>query len=233
MIKEGLNSKECCNRGSLLTESADAAIVHRSYLVTKAILDFICGCFFLLICTPVILLAAIAVRIESKGNPFFLQDRVGKGGKIFRIIKLRGMYVDAKERFPELYDYSSSGRDGKLDFYFHYDTDPRVTKVGAFIRKTSIDELPNFINVVLGQMSMVGPRPEVPELFDMYGQYQDAYIAVRPGVTSVSKCSGRDHLTKKETLELDIGYLANQSTAGDMRILWRTVVSVLWRINVF
>jgi len=199
------------------------------YLVGKFITDFVLGWLFLFLSLPLITLAAIAVRIESKGNPFFLQKRVGKGGKLFYLVKLRGMYVDAKERFPELYDYSSGST---LDFYFHYDQDPRVTKVGAFIRKTSIDELPNFINVILGQVSMVGPRPEVPNVFDMYGSFKNTYMSVKPGITCVSKCSGRDSLTKKETLDMDMDYVQRRSLLGDLSIVWNTAISVIFRKNV-
>lgn len=202
------------------------------YKLVKALLDFILGLFFLIISAPVFLLAAIAVRIESKGNPFFLQSRVGKDGKLFKIIKLRGMYIDSRQRFPELYDYSSTREGNDLSFHFHYAEDPRVTKVGSFIRKTSIDELPNFINVVLGHMSMVGPRPEVPDVFEMYGSYKAIYMAVKPGVTCVSKCTGRDALTKEETLNLDLDYVAQASVLGDFKIIWKTMMSVLLRKDV-
>jgi len=179
---------------------------------------------------PVILLAALAIRIETPGNPFFFQTRLGRRGKPFRIFKLRGMYIDARTRFPHLYDYSQH-RD--LDFYFHHRVDPRLTRVGSFIRSLSIDELPNFWNVLTGDMRLVGPRPEIPDVLDLYGQYRDEYLSVKPGITCLSKISGRDRLTKRETIEMDIDYVRRASIILDLQILWRTFLSVVVRKDVF
>lgn len=193
-------------------------------------MDLSLGGFLLLLSLPLILLAALAIRLETKGNPFFLQRRIGLGGKPFTIVKLRGMYTDARARFAELYDY---GRHGGLDFHFHSRQDPRVTRVGAFIRRTSIDELPNFLNVVLGQMTLVGPRPEVPEMLNLYGAYALSYLSIKPGVTCISKISGRDRLSKHESIEMDLGYLDTMNTQADLSILWKTLQGVLLRKNVY
>jgi lipopolysaccharide/colanic/teichoic acid biosynthesis glycosyltransferase len=201
-----------------------------AYLFCKRSLDLVLGSILLCCSLPIIVLAAIAVRIESRGNPLFIQTRVGINGKPFRIFKLRGMYADARERFPDLYDYSKH-RD--LDFHFHHQIDPRITLVGNFIRKTSIDELPNFLNVVLGSMTLVGPRPEIPDVSELYGKYRERYLSVKPGVTCLSKVSGRDLLTKEQTIRMDIAYAGNMSTAMDMKILWATFWSVINRKNVF
>jgi lipopolysaccharide/colanic/teichoic acid biosynthesis glycosyltransferase len=200
------------------------------YLFVKRSLDLVLGSVLLCCSLPLIVAAAIAVRLESKGSPLFIQTRVGLNGKPFRIFKLRGMYADARERFPALYDYSK--HDG-LDFHFHYEQDPRITKVGNFIRRTSIDELPNFLNVVLGSMTLVGPRPEIPDVSALYGEYREQYLAVKPGVTCLSKVSGRDLLTKEQTIRMDIAYIENRSTAVDLKILWATFWSVINRKNVF
>jgi lipopolysaccharide/colanic/teichoic acid biosynthesis glycosyltransferase len=200
------------------------------YRFSKRLLDFVLGSLLLCCSLPLILLAAIAIRLESRGSPLFIQTRVGLNGKPFKIFKLRGMYADARARFPELYDYSGH-RD--LDFHFHHEVDPRITHVGNFIRKTSIDELPNFLNVVLGSMTLVGPRPEIPEVSALYGKYRQQYLSVKPGVTCLSKVSGRDLLTKEQTIRMDIGYIENMSTAADLDILWKTFWSVINRRNVF
>ncbi|HLP97417.1 MAG TPA: sugar transferase [Sideroxyarcus sp.] len=200
------------------------------YRFAKRSLDLVLGSILLCCSLPLIIAAAIAIRMESKGSPFFLQTRVGLNGEPFTIFKLRGMYADARERFPALYDYS---KHGSLDFHFHYESDPRITNVGNFIRRTSIDELPNFLNVVLGSMTLVGPRPEIPEVSALYGAYREQYLAVKPGVTCLSKISGRDLLTKEESIRMDIGYIENRSLALDMSILWRTFWSVINRKNVF
>jgi lipopolysaccharide/colanic/teichoic acid biosynthesis glycosyltransferase len=200
------------------------------YDVLKRMFDLIFGSLLLLIATPIILAASIWIRLESTGSPFFFQTRLGKNGKPFRIFKLRGMYIDARERYPELYDYSQN-RD--LDFHFHYNTDPRVTRAGRFLRRTSIDELPNLWNVVMGDMSLIGPRPEIPDILAMYGSYRDEYLSVKPGISCRSKVTGRDELTKRESIEFDLQYIRHRGFSEDLSILWKTIQSVLSRRDVY
>jgi len=200
------------------------------YEPTKRALDLLLGSLLLVVAIPIVLVAAIAIRIESPGSPFFVQTRLGKNGKPFKILKLRGMYKDARVRFPSYYDYSKRQ---DLDFFFHHEVDPRVTRVGKLFRRTSIDELPNFWNVVLGDMSLVGPRPEIPEVLALYGCYRNEYLSVKPGVTCLSKCTGRDKLTKRATIEFDINYIRQRSFALDWQILWRTFRGVVLRRDVF
>ncbi|HEY2534549.1 MAG TPA: sugar transferase [Xanthobacteraceae bacterium] len=216
-------------------KSPSAAFAHHRalnpfYGVTKRALDLILGVALLLVATPIILIAAAAIRLESKGSPFFIQTRLGKNGRPFKIVKLRGMFKDARIRFPSYYDYSNKP---DLDFCFHHEVDPRVTRAGNFIRKTSIDELPNLWNVVLGDISLVGPRPEIPEVMALYGPFRDEYLSVKPGVTCLSKCTGRDRLTKRETIEYDLDYVRRRSFRLDWQILWQTFRGVLMRRDVF
>lgn len=200
------------------------------YIFFKRFLDIIAGTVLFTISLPIILVAAIIVRLESKGSPFFFQTRIGLRGKPFKIFKLRGMYVDSRERFPELYDYSANT---SLDFHFHYEQDPRVTKAGLIIRKYSIDELPNFFNVVMGDMSLVGPRPEIPDILEKYEQFKEEYISVKPGITCSSKISGRDTLTKLETIEQDLNYIRTRSFKKDIKILFTTFAQVVLKKNVY
>lgn len=201
-----------------------------TYAFFKRLFDLVVGSILFLIALPIILIAAAAIRINTPGSPFFFQTRLGKNGKPFKIFKLRGMYIDARTRFPSYYDYSKK-RD--LEFCFHHEEDPRVTRAGQFIRKTSIDELPNLWNVVLGDMSLVGPRPEIPEVLALYGAYRDEYLSVKPGVTCTSKCTGRDRLTKRETIEFDLDYIRRRTFALDFKILWLTFRGVVLRRDVF
>lgn len=201
-----------------------------AYESAKRLFDLSLGSILLIISIPIILIAAAAIRIETPGSPFFIQTRLGRHGRPFRICKLRGMYADAKTRFPSYYDYSNKL---DLEFCFHHEEDPRVTRTGMFIRKTSIDELPNLWNVVLGDMSLVGPRPEIPEVMALYGAYRQEYLSVKPGVTCLSKCTGRDRLTKRETIEFDIDYIRKRGFGLDFGILWRTLRSVVLRRDVF
>lgn len=200
------------------------------YNFFKRILDIIGGTILFLISLPIILITAVIVRIETKGSPFFFQTRIGLRGKPFKIFKLRGMYIDSRERFPELYDYSANT---SLDFHFHYEEDPRVTKTGRIIRKYSIDELPNFFNVMMGDMSLVGPRPEIPDILQKYEQFKEEYISVKPGVTCSSKITGRDTLTKLETIQQDLVYIRTRSLKKDIRILFITFAQVVLKKNVY
>jgi lipopolysaccharide/colanic/teichoic acid biosynthesis glycosyltransferase len=201
-----------------------------AYESAKRAFDLLVGSILLIIAVPIILVAAAAIRFETPGSPFFIQTRLGRDGRPFRICKLRGMYADARIRFPSYYDFSGKQ---DLDFCFHHEEDPRVTRAGMFIRKTSIDELPNLWNVVLGDMSLVGPRPEIPEVLALYGPYRQEYLSVKPGVTCLSKCTGRDRLTKRETIDFDIQYIRERSFGLDLSILWRTFRGVVLRRDVF
>jgi lipopolysaccharide/colanic/teichoic acid biosynthesis glycosyltransferase len=192
----------------------------------KAVSDRLLGTVGLLLVGPLLALIALAVRLDSPGPALFRQTRVGRGGRPFTFWKFRGMYVDARERFPELYDYSYSQEEIQT-LRFHPNQDPRVTRVGRFVRRTSLDELPNLINVVLGDMSLVGPRPEIPELLPYYGEAASEILSVRPGITSLAKLVGRDNISFEETLELDRRYIRERSLALDFQLLYGTAVMVL------
>jgi lipopolysaccharide/colanic/teichoic acid biosynthesis glycosyltransferase len=192
----------------------------------KALSDRVLAAIGLVVITPLLALIALAVRLDSPGPALFRQSRVGRGGRVFTFWKFRGMYVDARRRFPELYDYNYSAAEVH-DLRFHPHEDPRVTRVGQILRRTSLDELPNLINVVLGDMSLVGPRPEIPELLTYYGTAAEEILSVRPGITSLAKLVGRDNITFEETLALDRRYVRERSLATDFRLLLATVVMVV------
>jgi lipopolysaccharide/colanic/teichoic acid biosynthesis glycosyltransferase len=213
-----------------LTRGPASRTVRSAYDLAKRAFDLVAGSVLLIIALPIILTAAAAIRLETPGSPFFIQTRLGKDGRPFKICKLRGMYADARVRFPAYYDFSGKQ---DLDFCFHHEKDPRVTRAGRFIRKTSIDELPNLWNVVLGDMALVGPRPEIPEVLALYGPYRQEYLSVKPGVTCLSKITGRDRLTKRETIDFDIKYIRERGFGLDLTILWRTFRSVVLRRDVF
>jgi lipopolysaccharide/colanic/teichoic acid biosynthesis glycosyltransferase len=186
----------------------------------------------LTVTAPVTGLAIIAIRIESPGPAIFRQRRMGLDGSTFELLKLRGMYIDAPQRHPELYDYGRVTRDGGESFYFHARDDPRVTRVGRVLRRYSIDELPNFWNVLRGEMSVVGPRPEIPELAGLYGDSLALLLSVRPGVTSPAKAWGRDALSFDETLARELDYIQTRSIAYDLRTIASTASSVIRGTNV-
>jgi lipopolysaccharide/colanic/teichoic acid biosynthesis glycosyltransferase len=209
-------------RAAIRTTSANGAFVKRAF-------DFVFASAVLVLSSPLLIALIVAIRLESPGPALFRQERMGRGGRRFTMVKLRGMYVDARERFPELYDYASIPPDDRDSYFFHTGDgrDPRVTRVGRFVRRTSLDELPNFWNVLRGDMSVVGPRPEIPELAHLYGRDLDLLLSVKPGVTSPAKATGRDELSFSENLEQELTYIRERSIRLDLATIARTALSVL------
>ncbi len=171
--------------------------------------------------SPILLALWLAVRCTSAGPAFFTQTRVGKDGREFRIWKFRSMFIDAEQRKAEFLD--ANDHDGVL---FKMRTDPRVTAVGRFIRRYSLDELPQLFNVLNGTMSLVGPRPPLPEEVQQYAQHVHRRLLVRPGVTGLWQVSGRSDLSWEETVRLDLRYVENWSLGWDAQILWKTAAAV-------
>ena len=189
----------------------------RRRMVAKSVLDRVLGSLMLLGAAPVIALAALAVRATSPGPVFFKQRRIGIDGRAFTMWKLRSMYVDAESRRVELL-----GRNDRDGLMFKMLDDPRITRVGKVLRRYSVDELPQLVNVVLGEMSLVGPRPPLPEEVDGYRDRVLRRLDVRPGLTGLWQVSGRASLTWDESIQLDLRYVDNWSIAMDLMILWKT-----------
>jgi lipopolysaccharide/colanic/teichoic acid biosynthesis glycosyltransferase len=204
----------------------------RSIELVRRALDVLLSGVLLLTLLPLLALVAIAVRLDSKGPAIFSQERLGRYGVPFRFYKFRGMYADAHERWPEFEEYSYSEEE-LADLLFHPKHDPRVTRVGRFIRRTSLDELPNLWNVFRGDMSIVGPRPEIPEMIPYYGDAAPIILSVKPGVTSLAKVTGRDELTFSKTLALDLEYIERRSLRLDLKIMLATAATVILQRGVF
>lgn len=194
----------------------------RIRLFAKSVLDRVLAGLLLLIAAPVLILAAIAIRFDDHGPAFFRQTRIGEGGVPFRIWKLRTMYVDAEERRLAL--LASTDRDGPM---FKMRRDPRITRVGRHLRRLSLDELPQLVNVVRGDMSLVGPRPPLPSEVETYHDAVTRRLLVRPGLTGLWQVSGRADLSWEESIHLDLRYVDNWSFAMDAQILWRTFRAVV------
>lgn len=195
---------------------------------TVALRIFECACAlgFLVASLPITLLIALLIKIDSPGPALFRQARLGKNARLFPFVKFRTMYVDARERFPELYAYSYDD-DEIRTIMFKVVDDPRRTRIGRLLRKSSLDELPNFWNVLTGDMALVGPRPEIPEMLPYYQGEDLLKFTVRPGVTGLAQVSGRGNLTFRETVDLDVAYVKSRSFLGDVDVLLRTVKMVL------
>lgn len=208
-----------------------AVVERKAYELAKRALDLVGATIGLGLSLPLLLIAIVAVKAESPGPAIFRQVRVGKGGRRFTLYKLRGMYVNARDLYPELYSYDLGPHEVQ-SWRFKPRRDPRVTRVGRILRALAIDELPNLINVLKGDMSLVGPRPEIPEMVRHYSDRDRQVLSVRPGVTSPAKVSGRDRLTFRETLELDLAYVRNRSLWLDIKTILKTVLVVVTFMDV-
>ena len=202
------------------------------YDIAKRTLDLTVSIVALILSFPIILLLAALVRLDSPGPMFFRQVRVGQNGRAFTLYKFRTMYVDARQRFPELYAYKYSDDEIKT-MYFKVLRDPRLTRFGQHLRKTSLDELPNLINVLRGEISLVGPRPEIPEMLPYYEPDELVKFSVKPGVTGLAQVTGRSVLRFKQTNAADVEYCRRRSFWFDLSILVRTIRTVFLRVGAF
>jgi exopolysaccharide biosynthesis polyprenyl glycosylphosphotransferase len=188
-------------------------------LTAKRMLDIAGGLVGILLTAVATIFVAPLIYIQSPGPIFFSQVRVGKNGRTFHIYKFRSMYMDAEERKAELLSQNELG--GPV---FKMKNDPRITPIGRFIRKYSIDELPQFFNVLKGDMSLVGTRPPTVDEYEQYESHHRGRLAFKPGITGLWQVSGRNDITDfEEIVELDTEYIANWSFGEDIKILWKTV----------
>ena len=194
----------------------------RVYFWVKHFLDVLLSITALIVLFPLVLLTAIGIKAEDGGPVFYSQLRAGKNGKTFRFYKFRSMYVDADQKLDELKSKNES--DGPT---FKINNDPRITKVGKLIRKSSIDELPQLFNIIRGDMSIVGPRPPLPQEVEKYTPEQMHRLDVKPGLTCYWQCSGRSDLSFEKWMELDMKYIRERSLWTDFKIILMTVPAVL------
>jgi lipopolysaccharide/colanic/teichoic acid biosynthesis glycosyltransferase len=166
---------------------------------------------------------AVLVKSTSDGPALFCQERVGRNGETFTMFKFRSMTVDAEARLVEL----DRERDAGNAVLFKVRNDPRITPLGRFMRRFSIDELPQLFNILLGQMSVVGPRPPLPREVEQYENHVHRRFLVKPGLTGLWQVSGRSNLSWEDSVRLDLYYVENWSLAGDFVLVWRTVKAVL------
>jgi exopolysaccharide biosynthesis polyprenyl glycosylphosphotransferase len=194
----------------------------RRRLIAKSVLDIAVTSLAALVALPVVLISALAIKLDSRGPVFYRQTRVGVDGRTFTIFKLRTMYVDADRRRAELAELSEGN-----DVLFKMREDPRVTRVGRVLRRYSVDELPQLWNVIRGDMSLVGPRPPLESEVADYHDRVQRRLHVKPGLTGLWQVSGRSDLDWDESVRLDLRYVDNWSVAMDLMILWKTGRAVL------
>jgi len=192
------------------------------YRAVKRFFDVVLSVLALVVLSPLFLITAIAIKLDSEGEVFYSQLRVGKDGKLFKMYKFRSMCVDADKQLDKLKDLNE--KDGPV---FKIANDPRVTRVGRIIRKRSIDELPQLINIIKGDMSIVWPRPPLPNEVAQYTPYQMQRLSVKPGLTCYWQISGRSDISFDEWVELDCKYIRESSVWTDIKIILKTIPAVL------
>ena len=189
------------------------------YSVTKRLIDIVGSLCGIILLSPLFLIVAILIKLEDpKGKVFFAQERNGRYPKTFKMYKFRSMVHNAEDLLKDLMD-----RNEQTGPVFKINDDPRITKVGKFIRKTSIDERPQLFNVLKGDMSLVGPRPPIPHEVEQYNSYQMQRLAVKPGLTCIWQVSGRNNIGFDEWVEMDIEYIKTRNLWLDIKLIFKTV----------
>lgn len=195
----------------------------KSYLIIKRLIDILGALVGLIILSPVLLIVAIAIKLDSKGPIIFGHTRKGLYGKDIKVYKFRTMYQNSQEIFENF------TKEQKEEFYknFKLENDPRVTKIGDFLRRSSLDELPQLINILNGSMTIVGPRPIVEKEIELYGKYAKKLFSVVPGLTGYWQANGRSDTTYEERIKMDLYYIDNRSLWLDLKIIFKTFASVI------
>lgn len=202
---------------------------HNIYLLGKRVFDILFSLFLIIALALVFLIIGILIKFDgSDGSVFFKQDRVGINGKTFKMYKFRSMYPDAEKRLEEVKHLNEI--EGHM---FKIKKDPRVTSIGRFIRAYSLDELPQIINVLKGDMSLIGPRPPLVREYAVYSEYDKKRLSVRPGITGLWQVSGRNALSFDEMVALDLKYIRELSFKNDIKITLKTIVVVVKKENAY
>ena len=203
------------------------------YIFTKGVLERLVSTISVILLSPLMAIIALIIRIDSQGNPIFAQERIGKNGRSFTAYKFRTMYAnnDDSEYKAYLKQYILKNEPYKIDQngkkIFKLVNDPRITRVGAILRKTNLDELPQLINIIKGEMVLIGPRPDVPFSVNMYGKWPKKRLAVTPGITGLWQVCNRKGLTFDDMVRLDIEYIGKISPLMDIKIFFLTIRTLL------
>lgn len=200
---------------------------HEGNTGAKRILDIVIAGAALVFVFPLLLTVGLLIRLQDGGRAVYVQKRYGRNGRTFMCYKLRSMVLNSDERLKQILDTDPVARE-EWDRTQKLTNDPRITPLGHFIRKTSIDELPQLLNILRGEMSIVGPRPIVENEINKYGEFYRDYCTVRPGLTGLWQVEGRSNTTYEQRVQLDVKYARTRSLGGDFMIMLRTVPAVLF-----
>lgn len=193
-----------------------------NYIQIKRIFDVIIASIALILLSPIFLLLAIIIKIDSKGSVFFAHTRIGKNGKKFKMYKFRTMYENAQEMIK---DFTPEQRK-EWEENFKLKDDPRITKIGKVLRKTSLDELPQIINIIKGDLSIIGPRPVIDEELEKYGENREKFLSLTPGLTGYWQANGRSDTTYKKRMQMELYYIDHVSAKLDLQIFFKTFITV-------
>lgn len=199
------------------------------FTTVKRFIDIFVSIVALILLIPIFTIIALLIKIDNpKGYIFFSQERVGTNQEIFKMYKFRSMYNDAEQKLENLLKYNEI--DGAM---FKLKKDPRVTKIGKYLRAYSLDELPQLLNVIKGDMSLVGPRPPLVREVEKYTNYDKQRLLVKPGISGLWQVSGRNSLSFEQMVELDLKYIKESSIGNDIKILFKTVIVVIKKENAY
>lgn len=208
---------------SIVRVKNNEKIKNKPYIYVKRGIDVILSTIALVVLSPLFLILAILIKLDSKGPVFFLHTRIGKNGKNIKIYKFRTMVTNAEELIKEftpeqMKEYKEN---------YKLTNDPRITKIGKFLRKTSLDELPQLINIIKGDLSIIGPRPVVKDELEKYGENMAKFLSVTPGLTGNWAANGRNNTTYEERMKLELEYVDNISFKTDVKIFFQTIFAVI------
>lgn len=194
-----------------------------NYLIFKRLLDILLTSLAMIVVIPISLIISILIRLDSKGPVIYKQKRLGQNGKLFTIYKFRTMVCNAEEVMKNF----TPEQKEEFEKHFKLKNDPRITKMGNFLRKTSLDEMPQLINILKGDMSIIGPRPVVENEIEKYGFFKNKYLSIKPGLTGWWACNGRSSTTYNERISLEIYYIDNISLKLDIKCFFKTILSII------
>jgi len=233
-----LPTPESLNTGRRTAQSPEALAATRVVTISERtpyltrMVEIVFSACVLVLALPIMLVVGLIIRLGTPGPVLFRQIRMGINQKPFRFVKFRTMFADARQRFPHLYEYRYTEEEIQ-QLKFKIVDDPRVTPQGKWLRTSTLDELPNFWNVLTGDMALVGPRPEIPDMLPYYSGEQLLKFTVRPGVTGLAQISGRGRLSFQDTVALDVEYVRNRTFGMDMKILVLTIFKMLTSDGAF
>lgn len=207
-----------------LNNTVHLGIRKKMYKLTKRMFDILASFLAIIFFSPIFLLIAILIKIDSKGSVIYKHKRIGKDGKYIYLYKFRSMFVDADKRLKKLLKKPKIKKEWEKNFKL--ENDPRITKVGNILRKTSLDELPQLFNILKGDMSIVGPRPVIDGEIEKYGKEKSKFLSVTPGLTGWWACNGRSDIDYDERIKLELYYVDHCSILLDIKCILKTVVAV-------